>query len=327
MTAQQRTYWHLEGLRRVPSEYDIASSRLLYYPGREFAIDSPVAEWYARYQKGSPLKLPQAEDFRDPRETTYTLYTKLAQDRETFVDGLLRSGEEAGYDARLPPAWVTALDAWLPVLLYPCHGLQMVAAYVAQMAPAGRVVMVGLFQAADELRRVQRLAYRVRQLGKTFPSFGATGKRDWQERAEWQPLRKLVEELLVTYDFGEAFVALGLVVKPLFDRLFLQEFARLAEASGDPLLAKLFFSLDEDARWQRTAALEIARFAVGETPENRLVIAGIANAYLPRAREALAALGPLWTAPADPWSRVLASLTAEREQALSVLGIGNLGGE
>jgi toluene monooxygenase system protein E len=326
MSTEQRTYWHLEPLRRVPSEYDIASSRLLYYPGRGFAIDSPVAEWYARYQQGSALKLAQAEDFRDPRETTYTLYTKLAHQRETFVDGLLRAGEDAGYDTRLPPAWVSALDGWLPVLLYPCHGLQMVAAYVAQMAPAGRLVMVGLFQAADELRRVQRLAYRVRQLAKTFPGFGPSGKRDWQERAEWQPLRKLVEELLVTYDFGEAFVALGLVIKPLFDRLFLHEFARLAEASGDPLLAKLFFSLDEDARWQRAATLEVARFAVAEAAENRATIAELVRVHRARAREALAALGPLWSSPAHDWSRVLASLDQERDDALAALGVGNGGG-
>ena len=48
----QRTYWHLQGLGRVPSEYDIASSRLLYYPTLGFAVDTPVSAWYARYQAG-----------------------------------------------------------------------------------------------------------------------------------------------------------------------------------------------------------------------------------------------------------------------------------
>ena len=28
-----RTYWHLAQLGRVPSEYDVGTSRLLYYPG------------------------------------------------------------------------------------------------------------------------------------------------------------------------------------------------------------------------------------------------------------------------------------------------------
>jgi toluene monooxygenase system protein E len=321
MTTPQRTYWHLEGLRRVPSEYDIVTSRLLYYPSKGFAVESPVADWYRRYQGESRLKLDTSESFRDPRETTYTLYTKLAKDRETFVDGLFRSVDENGYDRRLPPSWVAALDAWLPVLLYPCHGLQMAAAYVAQMAPTGRLVMCGMFQAADEMRRVQRIAYRVRQLGQTFPEFGRAGKRMWQERAEWQPLRRLVEELLVTYDLGEAFVALGLVIKPLFDRLFLQEFARLAEASGDPVLTKLFFSLEEDARWQRAYVHEALRLAIEEVPDNRPLIAELARAYRPKALAALDALQPLWTSSTDPWTRALASLDEERTQALAALGL------
>ena len=29
-----RTYWHLADLGRVPNDYDIGSSRLLYYPER-----------------------------------------------------------------------------------------------------------------------------------------------------------------------------------------------------------------------------------------------------------------------------------------------------
>jgi toluene monooxygenase system protein E len=319
--SSQRTYWHLEGLRRVPSEYDIATSRLLYYPGREFAIESPVSEWYERYQRGSALVLTTGEHFEDPRQTTYTLYTKLAKERETFVDGLFRSSEESGYDKKLSQGWVATLDAWLPVLLYPCHGLQMVAAYVAQMAPAGRLVMVGLFQAGDELRRVQRLAYRIEQLKKTFPDFGAAGKRAWQERAEWQPLRKLMEELLVTYDFGEAFVTFELVVKPLFDRLILTEFARLAESYGDPLLAKLFFSLDEDARWQREACHAIARHALAEAPSNRAVMTRFVQAHRPQARAALDALAPLWPSNGDSWARVLASLDDERDRELEALGL------
>lgn len=326
MSAPQRTYWHLQELRRVPSEYDIASSRLLYYREHGFAIDSPVTAWYERHQRASALRFDEPERFRDPRETTYTLYTKLAKERETFVDGLFRSLEETGYDRRLNREWVNALEAWLPVLLYPCHGLQMAAAYVAQMAPAGRIVLCGLFQAADELRRVQRIAYRVRLLARSVPGFGERGKRDWLEQKEWQPMRRLVEQLLVTYDFGEAFVALGLVYKPLFDQLFLVEFARAAVAAGDSLLAKLFFSLDEDARWHRLWAHELAAFATKERAENGPVIAELASVHRARAREAFGALEAFWPAGVEPWTQVLARLEEDRERAFGVLGATTMNG-
>ena len=44
--APPRTYWHLLGTKRVPSEYEIVSSRLLYYPGRGFEVKVPAAAWY-----------------------------------------------------------------------------------------------------------------------------------------------------------------------------------------------------------------------------------------------------------------------------------------
>ena len=43
----QRTYWHLTGLGRRPSDYDITSTRLLYYPERGgFDVRFPLASWY-----------------------------------------------------------------------------------------------------------------------------------------------------------------------------------------------------------------------------------------------------------------------------------------
>jgi hypothetical protein len=56
-------------------------------------------------------------------------------------------------------------------LRFPGHGLQMLAAYIGKMAPSSGITMAASFQAADEMRRVQRLAYRMRQLQVTHPEF------------------------------------------------------------------------------------------------------------------------------------------------------------
>ena len=47
----------------------------------------------------------------------------------------------------------------------------MLAAYIGKMAPSSRITIAASFQAADEMRRVQRLAYRMRQLQVTHPEF------------------------------------------------------------------------------------------------------------------------------------------------------------
>lgn len=290
----QRTYWHLESARRVPTEYEITSSKLLYYDAaRGFEVTTPVQDWYRKYQLESPLAVSDWTSFRDPLETTYTSYVDRQKERETFSDGLFRSIERSQYDRELSPAWLAILEQVLPVLRYPCHALMMVAAYVGQMAPESRIAIAQLFQSADETRRVQHLARRMHQLRAVAPSFGEHSRTAWQTAAEWQPLRRVVETLLVTYDFGEALVALNLVMKPMFDQLFTVELSKLAEQHGDPRLGQLLFSLSEDLRWHRELSRELVRVAIEARAENRAVIRGFIDVWQPRVREALAAIAPL----------------------------------
>ena len=92
---------------------------------------------------------------------------------KTSIDGLLREIDETGYDRDLDGGWVRFLDRWYSPLRFPVHGLQMLAAYIGQMAPASRITNCAAFQAADELRRLQRIAYRTVQL--SGPPLGDRG--------------------------------------------------------------------------------------------------------------------------------------------------------
>lgn len=316
--SQQRTYWHLADLGRKPSEYDIATSRLLYYPGRGFEVNVPFSSWHERFGKQSALAAGDWERFRDPRETTYTRYTELQQTKETFVDELLRSADEGKYDARLGPAWVGVLARAIGPLRYPVHGLQMVAGYIGHLAPSGRIAITCLCQAADEMRRIQRLAYRLRQLQETHPDLGKESRAQWEGDALWQPLRRAVEQLLVTYDWGESFAALQLCLKPAFDELLMVRFADLARAAGDGLWAKLLFSLNEDCRWHRDWTAALVRMAVEQRPANRAVLQGWIAKWDAATAAALQALAPLFEeAPvpqkfAEVWSGVQASVRDHR---------------
>jgi toluene monooxygenase system protein E len=286
----RRTYWHLEGRQKKPTAYEIASSRLLYYPERGFEVAVPLADWYARYQAGSPLRLRDWDAFADPRQTTYARYTELQLAKETYVSGLLDAIDATGYDARLAPAWIALLDRVLAPMRYPLHGLQMIAAYVGHMAPGGRIVIAAAFQAADEMRRVQRIAYRMRQLQLTHPDFGRDSRRTWQEDPLWQPLRALIERLLVTYDWGEALVALDLVVKPAVDRLLMDDLGQLAARRGDDVLQKIFLSLAEDCAWHVDWSRALCDLAAAEAPANAEAIAGWVAAWQPPVERAVAAL-------------------------------------
>jgi toluene monooxygenase system protein E len=318
----RKTYTRLEAGRRVPREYELLSSDLHYnHPFRfELPASNPVIAWYYRYREGSPLHARDWEAFADPRRTTYRDYNQLQDRREDVVDGLLREIDDTDYDQRLNEEWVRFLGHWYAPLRFPAHGLQMLAAYVGQLAPASRITNCASFQAADEIRRLQRIAYRTVQLtGQVADTESARRhQQTWEEADEFQPFREIVERALVTYDWGEAFVVLNAVIKPHVDRLLNQEIAgALAAANGDPILESIHFSLDEDARWHRQWSAALLRHAITDTPANAELVAGWIEQWRPlaiAALEALAAIAAEAPVPVDPsviTTHIAAAVAAE----------------
>jgi toluene monooxygenase system protein E len=267
-----KTYSHLSDARKIPSEYEIVTSRLLYYPEKGFEVLTPVTEWYQKYQKDALLSCKDWNHFEDPRATTYTDYTSLQKIQETFVDRLLVSFEEANYIKRLPLEWVIAISLQLGVLRYPYHALQMCAAYLGQLAPASRLTITFLFQASDEMRKIQRFSYLLAVLQKHNPQVAELAKAAWQHEAKWQPLRRLIENLLVTYSWSEALVALNLCVKPAMDELFLRATSENARTQGDYVLAEILLSLQEDSVWQQRWTRSLLELLSVDLPENSIWI-------------------------------------------------------
>ena len=297
--AQQKTYWHLLAQRRMPSEYELVTSKLHChtgegFTGKGFELDVPVNQWYDRYQRGSPFASSAWEKFQDPRATTYTKYTDLQRSKEIVVDGLFEEIEATDYDRALSRDWVETLGRALAPLRYPFHGLQMIAAYVGQMGPSGKITIAGAFQAADEMRRVQRIAYRVRLLQLVHQGFAEDSRALWQEAPMWQPLRRVIEHLLVTYDWGEAFVALNLVLKPLIDELFMHHLGRRACVDGDYLLGRVFFSLNQDCAWHRQWSQALVEAAIANTGDNRRVVERWVEKWFPAAEQAVIAFASVF---------------------------------
>jgi toluene monooxygenase system protein E len=137
------------------------------------------------------------------------------------------------------------------------------------MAPASRITNCAAFQSADELRRVQRIAYRTVQLSGPPLKTGAARRHQaaWEDAAAFQPLRELIAGTLAT-------------------------------ANGDPVLTSIHFSLDEDARWHRAWTTALLRHLIDDTPANAEVVSGWIEKWNPLAARALEALaGTLAEAP------------------------------
>jgi toluene monooxygenase system protein E len=260
--AARRTYLCLEGQRRKPSDYEITTTGLLYYPARGFEVETPVWQHYLEFQRASCLSCPRWESFEDPAHTTYRSYVAQRRDQETFLDRLFERPP-------LPLApGLEPLLAVLSALRFPLHGWQMVAAYVGSMAPSGRISVAALFQSADEMRRIQRVCQWLTRSGQQTVELDALGRELWQQHAGFQGLRRLCEQLLVTYDWAAALIGLNAVIKPLFDRLLFEHLATLAKHHDDELLEQTLKSLGEDSRWHEAWSSQLLALVVESEPAN-----------------------------------------------------------
>jgi len=124
---------------------------------------------------------------------------------------------------------------------------------------------------SGETDKFPRIAQRVRQIQIVHTEFARNSKDVWQRSAVWQPLREVVEKLLIVYDWGESFVVLNLLLKPMFDELFLKHFSNLALQKNDHLLGQIFYSLNEDCQWHREWSQALVQMAVEDPPANRQV--------------------------------------------------------
>jgi toluene monooxygenase system protein E len=298
----QRTYWHLASSGHKPSDYEIGSSELLYHTRRGLELQTPVTEFLRSRQCQPGLCCEDWERFDDPRSSTYASYVAARRDAESFLDAL--SSLSSGRDQCLAPGWLDVLDDVLGTLRYPVHGLQMISAFVGSSAPSGKIVITALLQTADEVRRIQRLTRRMCELRTLRPGLGDRGGASWQNAPHWQPLRELIERLLVVYDFGEALVVLEGLVKPSFDGLFVHDFSELARQAGDDVLDKLLCSLHEDCAWHAQWSGLLLDGLLRESVANRQLVSEWLERWRPRVRSALMPLLPVLS-PSDTTRRVV----------------------
>jgi Methane/Phenol/Toluene Hydroxylase len=300
-TKRMKTWSSLGNLGRKPNDYEIVTHNMNHTTSLaeplEMGPEVNGNRWLKKHRNAIALRVEKLDKFRDPDKMTYRKYTQAMDEQETYVDGLLLQGSAGtGSDAHLSPQALDFLALVMTPTRYLGHGLQMVSAYVQQLAYSSYVGNCAAFQTADQLRRVQRVAYRTRELSLAHPSrtFGSQERSVWERDADWQPTRELVERLMVSYDWDKAFVGLNLVCKPLADELFLRAFAEQARHHGCHTDAMLADNLYLDAQRSRRWTVELCKALIEVDSGNQAVL-----------MECLAAWRPLGDSMVDAASRLL----------------------
>tara|TARA_R110001583_G_scaffold168885_1_gene321740 strand:- start:3075 stop:4061 length:987 start_codon:yes stop_codon:yes gene_type:complete len=288
-----KTWSHLAAHRRKPSEYEIVSANLHYnnrdaHAPYELDPDMFMNKWVKKNTFGSPLKHDEWNAFRDPDEVVYRSYNMMQDGQENYVFGLFDQFNSREHDKSLIPNWAGTLARIYTPARYLFHTVQMASAYVGQVAPASTITNCNYFQMADCLRWVSHTAYRTKELSLAFSDkgFAAEERHYWETDAAWQGFRELMEKMLVTWDWAEAFVALNLVAKPAIEEAVLRKLGESARHNSDMLLGLLNDAQLMDAARHRRWATALVKMAL-EKPGNAEVIQGWIVKWAPLADKAI----------------------------------------
>jgi len=289
-----KTWSKLAKHKRRPSEYEIVTTNLqTRNRHREQAYelspapDLAMNEWYRKYVFDSPLQHEDWETFRDPDQLVYRVYTRTQDVQESYIDGLLDDHSDIAHDTGLHADWLNVLERLYTPRRYLQTALQMGAAYLLQIVPASTLTAAAGFQEGDEFRWLSRIAYRTRELQQSHPErgFAAKEREHWEQGEALQGLRELLEKTLVTYDWGEAFVALNLVAKPAADET-LRELGVAARHADDHLLALLIDNQMRDGERCRRWSAALVEFAAPHE-NNKVIIQGWIDKWMPLATKAI----------------------------------------
>jgi len=295
-----KTWSAFGNLGRRPTEYEILTHNLNHTTGPvplELGPEVHGNVWLREHRDSMKLTVPDWDAFRDPDAVTYGSYVAGQDDQETYVEVLLEQFDRDGYDQSLSPRALDLLAAALTPGRYLAHGLQMLSAYLQQLAVSSYVGNCAAFQTADQLRRVQLIAYRTTALRLTHEGRGfGTGERHrWETDPDWQPIRKAIELALVEYDWDRAFVVTNLVVKPVADLLMIEQLSRQATAAGAQLDALVLENLWRDSLRSQRWTSALVTFLGEADSGNRDVLQGYLDEFAPLGRAMISSGASLLT--------------------------------
>lgn len=319
----RRTFSAFGEVRKMPSDYEIVTHQQNWTlrQNRQAPFEqnpsSPANLWFLTYRDRSPLQAQDWDAFRDPDALTYRSYVTLQSEAETTMQGALQAHAGTGTDAALSDASVALLASAFTPTRFLCHGMQQVQAYIGYLAPSSYITNAAGFATADLLRRVTAIGYRTRELQVNRPESGiGTAERAlWQDDPGWQPARRAIEYGLASYDWGEAFTALNLVLGPTLDDVLLTQLGLLARAGGDDLTWMITANLAADSRRREEWSRALVDMVVAQRPENRAVLRRWIDRWSVRADEAAYGIGEQIGSGAD----IAAQARAARTRYLSGL--------
>jgi phenol hydroxylase P1 protein len=214
---------------------------------------------------------------KDPRQYYYGAWTLARGRMQEVAEGDFDLVDELGLAAAYPAAGKDeALKVFLP-LRHVAWGSNLNKAYVSSYGYGIAISQAACYASMDQLG----VAQYVTRLGMAFDDLDALAdaKSAWLEGAEWQELRRYVEDLMVEKDWFEVLVAQDFALEGLLYPLIYERYNEKLNAAYGPVFSML-------TRFQREW--------FGETTKWLDAVLKVAGADNPGNKEQLAAWIKKW---------------------------------
>lgn len=240
----------------------------------------------------SVVRLTDSYSFRDPRQFYYAPYVSTRAAMHEAFGKTLAYIDERDLLSKLPSGWSAMMAAVLVPLRHYESGAQLISVTGARFAFGTSVEQCLSYSAFDRIGNAQMLSRIGIALAGGTASLLAEAKQSWVSAAELQPLRRMVEELLVESDWVTSTIGLDLVDRLLYPLLYrhLDEAALMGGAGSYSLLSQHFSTwFDDQRKWLDALVAEWVKDA-NHGSANADHLSAMAATWLPRAEEAVDAI-------------------------------------
>lgn len=243
-------------------------------------------------ERFSALRLTDSYRFTDPRQYYYTTYVAARAGLHDDFGKTLSYLEERALLARLPAGWQALLSSIVVPLRHYESGAQLVSVAGARFAYGTSLEQCCSFAAFDRIGNAQMLSRVGIALGGGTRDELETAKRAWVDGAHLQPLRRLVEEIMVLDDWAESLLAIDLVDSLVYPLVYrgLDEHALLGGAVAYSLVAQHFSAWFADQRKWIDALVATWATDPEHATANRAALGHVLATWAGRAYSAVAAL-------------------------------------
>ncbi|WP_373806856.1 aromatic/alkene monooxygenase hydroxylase subunit beta [Delftia acidovorans] len=240
---QPTTNWHYRPLWEP--------ERHVFDPRRTAIV---MADWYA---------------FKDPRHFYYGVYTMARAKQQEGADRQFEFAEKRNLLGAVDEAARESLTQVLVPLRHYEWGSNMNNTYCCGYGYGTAVTQACNFAAMDRLGIAQYLSRIGLLLDGNQGVVLDAGKQAWMEAPAWQGVRRVMENLFVTHDWFELFVAQNLVFDGLLYPLIYRHYVdALSPRTGNALAMVTEFMSDWHAETARCVDATV-KTAADESPGNR----------------------------------------------------------